>query len=124
MMNDPENSDASQAPGHFEDQGQQQQPSRPSGADRQEQFQRTRDQAPADTQGQARGTSPPDPSNNLSRGTPGDREDRIRRRAHELWEREGRPEGLAQPHWDRAAQDIDREDAESQRQGELARKPA
>ncbi len=26
-------------------------------------------------------------------------EERIRRRAHEIWEREGRPEGREQDHW-------------------------
>jgi hypothetical protein len=59
----------------------------------------------------------PDPDNNLGRGAPQDREDRIRQRAHEIWEREGRPDGQAQGHWERAAQDLDREDAEIRREG-------
>jgi hypothetical protein len=58
-----------------------------------------------------------DPDNKLGRSAPSDREERIRRRAHELWEREGRPEGRAQEHRERAAQDLDREDAELQREG-------
>lgn len=29
----------------------------------------------------------------------GSREDRIRQRAHEIWEREGRPEGRHEVHW-------------------------
>jgi hypothetical protein len=29
-------------------------------------------------------------------------EEAIRRRAHEIWEREGRPEGREAEHWDRA----------------------
>ena len=66
----------------------------------------------------------PDADNNLGRGAPGDREDRIRQRAHELWEQEGRPEGRAHDHWDRAAQDLDREDAAIQREGVPARSPA
>lgn len=40
----------------------------------------------------------------------GDREERIRRRAHEIWEREGRPEGEHDAHWARACAEIDDED--------------
>lgn len=32
--------------------------------------------------------------------------ERIRRRAHEIWEEEGRPEGYHEEHWRRAEQDI------------------
>ena len=32
--------------------------------------------------------------------------DRIRRRAHEIWEAEGRPEGRAHEHWLRAQREI------------------
>lgn len=28
-----------------------------------------------------------------------EREDKIRRKAHELWERDGRPDGRAEDHW-------------------------
>jgi hypothetical protein len=35
------------------------------------------------------------------------REDRIRRRAYEIWEREGRPEGRASEHWYQAASELD-----------------
>jgi hypothetical protein len=52
-----------------------------------------------------------------------DREERIRQRAHRLWEEAGRPEGAAQEHWERAAQDLDREDAEIQRAGAAGEKP-
>ena len=31
-----------------------------------------------------------------------DREDRIRQRAHQLWEEQGRPEGRQADHWDQA----------------------
>jgi hypothetical protein len=39
-----------------------------------------------------------------------EREQRIRERAHEIWEREGRPDGRAQQHWDLASQEIDGEE--------------
>ena len=52
-----------------------------------------------------------------------DREAKIRRRAHELWEQEGRPEGRADAHWERAAQDLDREDADIQCEGAAGEKP-
>lgn len=54
---------------------------------------------------------------NLGRATVNDREARIRERAHAIWERDGRPEGLANQHWERAASDLDREDAAIQREG-------
>jgi hypothetical protein len=57
----------------------------------------------------------PDPDNNLGRGAPFDREERIRQLTR--WEQEGRLEGEAQRHWDRAAEDLGREDAEIQRKG-------
>ncbi|WP_342643669.1 DUF2934 domain-containing protein [Rhodoligotrophos ferricapiens] len=40
----------------------------------------------------------------------GDREQRIRERAHQIWEQEGRPEGRHDEHWERAARAIDEED--------------
>ena len=52
-----------------------------------------------------------------------DREERIRQRAYRLWEEAGRPEGASQDHWDRAAQDLDREDAELTRAGAAGEKP-
>ncbi|MDX8466062.1 DUF2934 domain-containing protein [Mesorhizobium sp. VK23B] len=36
-----------------------------------------------------------------------DRQERIRRRAHEIWERAGRPEGAHMEHWDQATAEID-----------------
>jgi hypothetical protein len=42
-------------------------------------------------------------------------QERIRRRAYELWETEGRPEGRAQAHWHQAELEITR--ARSQRAG-------
>lgn len=37
-------------------------------------------------------------------------EDRIRIRAHRIWEREGRPEGRADEHWEMAREEIAIED--------------
>lgn len=42
------------------------------------------------------------------------REERIKRRAYEIWEREGRPTGREQEHWDRAVQEIEGEGPEAQ----------
>lgn len=39
-----------------------------------------------------------------------DREDKIRARAHEIWEAQGHPEGLADQHWQQAASEIDARD--------------
>jgi hypothetical protein len=36
-------------------------------------------------------------------------QERIRRRAHEIWEREGRPEGRDQEHWAQAIQGTEAE---------------
>ncbi len=36
-----------------------------------------------------------------------DRTERIRQRAHEIWEREGRPEGRQEAHWEEACRDIE-----------------
>ena len=41
---------------------------------------------------------------------PFEREQRIRERAHALWEREGRPEGRNEEHWARACREIDMEE--------------
>jgi hypothetical protein len=35
--------------------------------------------------------------------------ERIRQRAHELWEQEGRPEGRQDEHWARACREVQRE---------------
>ena len=37
-------------------------------------------------------------------------EERIRRRAHEIWEREGRPEGRHEEHWARARREVEAEE--------------
>ena len=84
--------------------GNAQLPGRPSGLDRQEQYQRTREQAASGQEDR-------------------DREARIRRRAHEIWEAEGKPEGQADSHWSRAAEDLDREDADIRHEGVAGDKP-
>ena len=38
-----------------------------------------------------------------------DREDRIRARAYELWQRDGSPEGRENDHWIEAEQELDAE---------------
>jgi hypothetical protein len=43
------------------------------------------------------------------------REDRIRAKAHELWEEAGRPEGEADDHWMKAARLIDAEQHRSKK---------
>ena len=78
MTKDPAHPNES-ATEHSEIEGPSTQADRPSGPVRQEQYQRTREQA-AGGQDEV------------------DRDARIRRRAHEIWELEGRPEGLAAQH--------------------------
>lgn len=46
--------------------------------------------------------------------------DRIRRRAYEIWEREGSPEGRAEEFWERAETSIGAEDAQSADGGKAA----
>lgn len=43
------------------------------------------------------------------------REQRIKRRAYEIWEREGRPVGREQEHWDQVVQEIEAEGSETER---------
>ncbi|WP_292509394.1 DUF2934 domain-containing protein [Mesorhizobium sp.] len=40
-----------------------------------------------------------------------DRQERIRRRAHAIWEQAGRPEGAHQQHWDQATAEVDGEES-------------
>ena len=40
-----------------------------------------------------------------------DRQERIRNRAHQIWQEEGQPAGHHERHWHQAAADVDREDA-------------
>ncbi|MDW6022978.1 DUF2934 domain-containing protein [Mesorhizobium sp. BAC0120] len=41
------------------------------------------------------------------------KEERIRQRAHAIWEREGKPHGSDARHWDQATREIEQEDAAS-----------
>ncbi|HEV7246095.1 MAG TPA: DUF2934 domain-containing protein [Shinella sp.] len=41
-----------------------------------------------------------------------DREEKIRKRAHELWQQEGEPHGKPDDHWFQAAREIDQGDGE------------
>lgn len=58
-----------------------------------------------------------------------DHHERIRQRAHEIWESEGRPQGRDADHWSRAEQELrnrmgeDRQD-EGDHQPELSQTPA
>lgn len=115
MIKDPKHPDETAAPGHFGNAGQGEAAPRTG---KEEQYQRSGDQPP---QGERAGA---DPDNNLGRGAPADREERIRQRAHELWEAEGRPEGHADRHWRRAAGDLDREESAIHREGIAGQKPA
>lgn len=40
-----------------------------------------------------------------------DRQERIRLRAHAIWENQGRPHGQDRDHWNQAIREIDAEDA-------------
>ena len=42
-----------------------------------------------------------------------DREERIRIRAHEIWERQGKPEGRNDEHWEQARREIEMEDEDT-----------
>ena len=47
-----------------------------------------------------------------------DRNERIRKRAHEIWEEEGRPEGREYSHWLRAKAEIQAEDRDKPKKPE------
>jgi hypothetical protein len=64
----------------------------------------------------------PDPDNNLSRGAPSDREERIAQQ-EERPEHRGRSEGEAHQQWERKPEDLDREDAAIHREGIAGEKP-
>jgi hypothetical protein len=46
-----------------------------------------------------------------------EREEKVRARAHEIWEREGQVSGLEREHWERAGREIDAEDNEGKSVG-------
>jgi hypothetical protein len=47
-----------------------------------------------------------------------DRHEQIRRRAYEIWEREGRPEGADLRHWQQASDEVDTDDTEPPSSGD------
>jgi len=47
----------------------------------------------------------------------GDQEERIRARAHAIWEGEGRPEGREHEHWEQARRELEGEDGGEQLAG-------
>jgi hypothetical protein len=47
-----------------------------------------------------------------------DRQERIRRRAHQIWDESGRPEGRDLDHWRQATTDVDAEDAAANGSGD------
>ena len=110
-MNEPQDRQSSNAPGHAANQGQPGQT--PSQGE--ERYQTTREHAPTGEGRQRAGS----PAGDSTEGNTADqnREERIRRRAYRLWEEDGRQDGHAEDYWHRAAQDLDREDADLQRSG-------
>jgi len=60
---------------------------------------KSRASAPAPS-AKAKGSSPT--------GAGGDRDQRVRDRAYEIWEQEGRPSGRERDHWERADREIGR----------------
>ncbi|PNR00442.1 hypothetical protein C1S70_03320 (plasmid) [Azospirillum argentinense] len=44
-------------------------------------------------------------------------EHRIRHRAYEIWEQDGRPEGRRAEHWERACRELQEEDERAKEQG-------
>jgi hypothetical protein len=52
-----------------------------------------------------------------------DREEKIRRRAYDLWEIEGRPEGRHHEHWERAAREVEAEEGGSAEDAEIPEMP-
>jgi len=48
-----------------------------------------------------------------------EKEQKIRARAHRIWDEEGRPEGKAKEHWERARAEIEEEEAMTRGDQEL-----
>lgn len=46
-----------------------------------------------------------------------DKETQIRERAHQIWQEEGRPDGKAEEHWERARRMLDTEDTKASESG-------
>lgn len=52
-----------------------------------------------------------------------DREERIRARAYEIWEREGRQEGSHEAHWQQAERELQEDSGEGQQEDDSAATP-
>jgi hypothetical protein len=52
-----------------------------------------------------------------------DRQRKIERRANEIWQREGRPDGRADEHWRLATAEVEAEEAAAVRPASAAREP-
>jgi hypothetical protein len=115
MIKDPKHPDETEAPGHRGNAGPADKASSKEG--KEEQYQRSRDPAPTGDRDVSY------PGSSMGSDASGDRQGRIRQRAYELWEAEGRPEGAADRNWSHAAEDLDREDASIQREDVAAEKP-
>ncbi|MFC3630691.1 DUF2934 domain-containing protein [Paracoccus angustae] len=53
-----------------------------------------------------------------------DHQERIRQRAHEIWESEGRPEGRDAEHWNRAEEELKNRTGDDQPAGDAESQPA
>jgi hypothetical protein len=53
-----------------------------------------------------------------------DRQERIRKRAHAIWESHGRPHGSDREHWEQATREIDAQDASAKSKKPAAAKAA
>lgn len=119
-MNGPEErQDSAKAPGYDGNRGTRERSAKPSRPDREERHQPTREPAPTDPDRRSEGKAPGGSAaaTGPADDNPAGREERIRTKAYRLWEESGRPDGQADEHWHRAAQDLDREDAELRRAG-------
>lgn len=53
-----------------------------------------------------------------------DRSEALKQKAYEIWEREGRPEGMHDEHWAQAQRELDGEVAEKPKAARSRKKPA
>jgi hypothetical protein len=121
-MSRPEDRQTSNAPGQYGNQGPKGESASPTAPGPEERHQTARERVPSDQERQGAGlppggstASPPGPVEASPSDT--EREERIRRRAYQIWEEGGRQHGQSDQDWSRAAEDLDREDAELQRSG-------
>jgi hypothetical protein len=53
-----------------------------------------------------------------------DKQERIRQRAHAIWEQAGRPDGAHQQHWDQATAEMDGKDSKPKAKAARPKGPA